>query len=194
MSAAPRSTAATCACGFSSRMAISSGKPPGRSRDDTSKCGLRTSTPPRPGTQRSIVYGPVPGTARVLAALAGLPAGTTKMLTSLCRKSGSGRRRWMVTVLAAESVSMPFERSQCSRLQRAAPRTAGTSGRKPFCGSIIRRSIDARTSSGLTRAPFEKRTFRRSLNTYVRSSALGSGTSMARFATSVPPAEPPARR
>src|SRR6266508_1391306 len=60
------------------------------------------------------MYGPVAGSGRFKASFPGVSAGTAKAMgsASFIRKSGSGSRRWKVTVRAFSSMTIPRERSQ----------------------------------------------------------------------------------
>ena len=96
---------------------IRSGKPSGRAASDhVSNSGLRVSTTSFPGSYRSITYGPVAGMVSPSASASGLPAGTAnaKGIVRAYGKSGSGARRWKVTVPASSSAMIPLERSQGS--------------------------------------------------------------------------------
>ena len=124
--------------------------------------------------------------------LAGLPAGTTSSGWSLCRKSGSGlaqvegdrpRRRVGLDPLG-EIAALEAGCGQAVVLASRHP--DGISSSEVPAAEASRRASDARTSSGVTGAPLEKRRFGRSLKRYVRPSGLGSGRSLARSATSVP--------
>ena len=69
-------------------MVIWSGKPSGRSGDQARKRGLRTSSPPRRGSQRSIVYGPVPGSAGAFDRPARAPGGNDEQGMELVQEVG----------------------------------------------------------------------------------------------------------
>jgi len=91
--------------------------------------------------------------------LVGVPAGTTNAVgwARLRRKSGSGRARWKVTVLADGSITIPLESRQVAGLlvQALAPTTPRKDSRCIVDRSLKPRSIDQRTSSGVTPWPVE---------------------------------------
>jgi hypothetical protein len=91
--------------------------------------------------------------------LAGVPAGRTYAAgkARFTRKSGSGSLRWKVTVLAGGSIAIPLVSRQVAgrRLQASAPTTSQKESRVNGERILKPRSIDQRTSWGVTTWPVE---------------------------------------